>query len=968
MQSWRSVVFVVVVIVVGFGLGWYAAGPGGRDHDDGRIRNPDPADHLREVETIARAEAEIDGAAGGVIELENGTRVELPPGALGRSGTVTVLQRRADEERNGLIGALEYVEVQVPEGAEQLDAPAQISVSLPRMHRAAQTGEVVIHHITKDGRREIIEDVAVEGGMASFETRSFSYFLVMLQAQIYLAMADEAVKGDHSVIHEVPFYYQDDYQWCWATSAAMCFASQGTPVQPHRIAEIYDALMEYGGMFLPISVPNQVSFSFAEIAKKVGASGREEDYKQWAFGGVSEQSVRGWIIFQLYQGRVVWAGLREYKENGEGDHAVVVVGYDSRGFYVHDPSGALIKEVYARRKKRPGPGGQNLGAVNENALGYFHVRFGEWAEINQASGWFPRPWVESFAVIDRPLPPRRNLATLQIRPDFGPSYLAFARDTIRFSDIRDRAFFWNGVVDGGCGFSQLGVSDEDRSKERLSNSDGVSILNPVVHNMDDLPFSGKIRLLINGEKAAVDFPVVGVPPRTTNHLVTVVPERTLFNRTDDAWRPAPYPSPRDRASLPISDSLDFVRNPLPPGRYTISILLMKAGNVEIDRIDIPVEIDPAVVRNIRAEKVTMDDGRIGHRVTFEPSPEAGRSRGQPVYRIHRGRPGSKATRVVATLRAPKEFAATIPFPDGADEGTTFVYNVTYEHPETRRISPLGFSLDQVDGKGAEKREKPRATAATFVLRGVQLSENNRSRKAVEIQERYEHAFQVGAGGFNTVAGRGQVELQVPRRLEFREFRPGEGRRKPGHAMGLARSVRFGFRGAIQVGQPKANTSLGMKAEFTAKTLANRDYTKHGRESHVLRDGERIDPFKRNSGTSAMRGGHAASQLQRWYAATYGGSVGAAASIFDTDGFFMAEKRVRQAGSTGLNESFELELPAGSEVFEVRTRNGVSEMTWEVEVMTSYDPLPRPGLPRTAMLPEPNGFGSLKARLTYRLER
>jgi len=751
----------------------------------------DPAGHLRHRRMLASDTVRVTAAKGARLALDSGLVVDLPPGSLRADSAVQIEHVLADAKSNGLLADLEYLRIRAPDNGSPLAAPVRVTLPLREKPDQLDVDQIAVYHMSEQGQVERLpSQVDLAAGTLSFETKSFSWFWVLLAGSSALAggdvalsgdlraAADEVILGNERKVIRSSYYTQADYEWCWAATTSMVFSSHGYMVQPQAVAELFKAGTSTGGSFWPWWLGAD-QISFAKVAQKLGVPADESAYKEYALGGLTEKNLRGWLIVQLRRDRPVWVGLRKYSPKGS-DHAILVTGYDNVGFYIHDPSGALIDEIYRRRAKRPGPAGRATGATDVGKLALFRIRYGEWQNIMAPGVFDYRPWLTNLAIFDvAPETPPADLiqsqpdgtwrawpvvrvsklprtATLQILPAGSERDFEFHRDGYSFAGWASILFYWNGLLPAGCGFARseaLPIDDRTPRQDalspppgRLSNSDGVTLLRPVVHNTSDRPFRGAIRLLLDGQKIGPDTPLVSVAAETTNHHVDVVAPRGLETRTDDPARPAPYMGIGGRSKLTPAEALDFVRHPLPPGNHQIDLLLLDVVGQELDRVTVPLQVAPAVVYGASARKISLPGtGQIVHQVSWRGSPEAGRSAAPHVYKVYRmpakDRAGASA-RLVATLSDPKEPTVSVPAPEDVSVQTAFRYAVTYVDAASGLESPLSQPTAKLDGGPTRSRSLAKNPAEILdrVVRPADLAYRGKAPRPLTLKNTYVGTF------------------------------------------------------------------------------------------------------------------------------------------------------------------------------------------------------------------------------------
>ncbi len=303
--------------------------PGG-DDSGGASTEPQARIEFPGLKITAEKEVQMTRAAGGTIELDDRTRLVIPPDALPRDAKVT-LRRLANPGPEGRTMTITDVDVD----GVTLEADAALTLPCPEGKKAGYRFQVRHVH---DGRMVELpcrDDPA--RGVVEVRTRKFSPFLVLiLEAAAYLAVADPfdlswqrfnevvAVNPvDPPLV--VPFYHQGQANWCWAATAQMVLKAYGKD----KGFEIWD-LAHYLGKDVHSGI-------------KLGdvIAGKLDDIFRDKAGLPTEGTKTGWfntaelglyIIEQLRYRRPVWINL--YGEN----HVWVLVGFNKDNIFLHDPA------------------------------------------------------------------------------------------------------------------------------------------------------------------------------------------------------------------------------------------------------------------------------------------------------------------------------------------------------------------------------------------------------------------------------------------------------------------------------------------------------------------------------------------------------------------------------------------------------------------------------------------------------
>jgi hypothetical protein len=656
------------------------------------------------AKVIEEESVRIRAAVGGAVELKGGFRLVLPAGALARDATVSVRRAVVSARDAPVVQGFEYYRIKAAGAGAKLAKPATLRFPV---HKDDDPDAIVLAHYRDDGSAEVLRHTVKEAGFVQAQVESFSilvYFgagLVAIGVGAYeghasrelIAIAEEVKAGHEKLILNVPFYHQYDYLWCWAASAAMVFGAQGARAQPHQIANMFDATRTQGGCFWPrfASIIGAHSFDFEVIRRKLALP--PMPMSMYARGGAYEKSFRGWIIQQIRDGYPVWVGLFRY--DGAGDHAVVVVGYDHAGLYVHDPSGSLLAQIEVMRGRAKT---KKEAKVSEHGLACHRISYDDWREMLDPGGIPYRPWLTHVGVIRKRVVASRT-ASLQITPGScqWSSGLTFHRDGFTYSTLAEAIYYWNGQQTGGCGFSlDCGLADIPENAARmgkgfLSNSDALRLLRVEVHNTGDRAFEGRIRLTLDGETIASQDSalkkVVRVPSRRVRepHVVVEFTDRaTLQDPGKDS-----YTTGVARRDLSLKDALNFTAHPLHLGKHTLAVGLTDAAGTLLDRSIVQFEMHPAVPREVEAflkPSQVAGGARAEHAIEWKASPEEKRAPAKGKYRVYQTPVDAKLIHQAKCLKTVNAgtYRAVVPAPTGEQVR----YSVSYVDATSGYESPL----------------------------------------------------------------------------------------------------------------------------------------------------------------------------------------------------------------------------------------------------------------------------------------
>ena len=497
----------------------------------------------------------------------------------------------------------------------------------------------------------------------------------------YARLATEALSERRKYMIRASYYSQSQYNWCWAACASMMLASADgskRPIQPQQIAEAFGKTSAQGASLFPVLGVNLENLRgplnlppFAIV--------------QNATAAVHEQNLRGFLIDRLRNARPVWIGVTSFAP-GQGDHAVLVVGYDHVGFYIHDPSGAMVKYILERRRNSVSE--EDL----QKKLACFRIRFDEWRDMLGSWGFGALRANLAYVNVEHPAVPKTATLQLLAAPFEDPG-LSFLRKDLTAADTRQIQFRWNGLAKGGCGFSRASTTDGNLwATEGLSNSDEVEVFYAVAHNSSDERFSGYIT--VNLDDRPLEQRIDGPAPREAARFPVQVAEETTNQRVELVSERNP-----SRSQQLVKDALTFPRWPLPLGEHRLVVTLHADSGKELDTVVVPFVMKPAVVPNVRVARRPVTQRTHQDRVSWDASPEEARlGAANCVYQVYRqlkDRSGPEGRPVlVATITEPGKHDAVFPIgnevgaPDPLVIASALQYYVTVVERASRLESPL----------------------------------------------------------------------------------------------------------------------------------------------------------------------------------------------------------------------------------------------------------------------------------------
>lgn len=308
----------------------------------------------------------IDRATGGTVELPDGFKIIIPPNALSHSTNITikrVLSAEAPQERRSFT-PMTYTYNVDAEGATLLaDAtivapydPTQIPSGTTRDQIAIEfyDGEawIVTDSVTDVANHVLAVDTDHFSGWRAAFDRAFCYAKSLFSSQ--------RLTG-------IPYFSQDMYGWCVDTSLAMLLQFYGYDIRNYDIANHFDQCDTTCGL------------SDSEIDQYLTNLGVVAEIKTWDnlkrnhyLGTINyyflNSKLKHYIKSTLTCGNPLMIGSHVTKqdENLVVGHAYLIVGYNSSGVYISDPSTSFL-ETYASNYDGP------------NKLNNFHISWDDFS-------------------------------------------------------------------------------------------------------------------------------------------------------------------------------------------------------------------------------------------------------------------------------------------------------------------------------------------------------------------------------------------------------------------------------------------------------------------------------------------------------------------------------------------------------------------------------------------------------------
>ncbi|MDB6036786.1 MAG: hypothetical protein JWM99_627, partial [Verrucomicrobiales bacterium] len=517
-----------------------------------------PPDTQAQFPVEERKEAVITAAAGGQIAMEDGAIFSVPAGGFPQDAKVII--RKLDLRE--FTGAFARSVYDVDTGGIHLQKNASLLLPAPAGNPRLDSLHVYRHN-PESGAVELEATIDTTLGMIRAETDGFSDIVVEEEAQAAKRWSD--VKNDPFAykLIDVPYYPQGFTMWCYAAASQMLAKFSGADIEAWDVGKHFGVRLDQGPKPTALYSGNYAAL-FAQEKIPVLENGT------W----IHPPNFYAYLIAQLDAGHPVMT-LVQY-----GAHAVVVVGYDSTGVFVHDPSGHSI---------------QTAGLpVDFTNLGAFHLTWDQWRKALFAQNLLgrlvqlPLPfWTLVLQPIPAPPAPAQTISLFSAVPLGGNNYSTPFFEAVRTVGNRNvkGQFIWDGTTAKGYRFA----SDPEFGPENLANSDKLA-LSVHAHNLSGSTVTLAVRALLDNTKV-FENTSVALAPKATTKEVPIFPDAK------------PY------------DLRTGVAGLLAPGWHNLRIELFSGADV-LDSIPIDLLIGPA-----KPEKFRFIEVPEGMRLTWFPNPE-----------------------------------------------------------------------------------------------------------------------------------------------------------------------------------------------------------------------------------------------------------------------------------------------------------------------------------------------------------
>lgn len=464
----------------------------------GLLRLPD--DWAPAFRILDSVEANISAAAGGTVRLANGGSIEFKPGAVGADTGVKVMQLDLSEFNHGI--PRDVYRVEMDDG--QLLLPAIVALPLPAPSTEGAPGPIRVFRSSPEGGTEEMafttDDAA---GMVRFDVNHFSDLFVQREsaAGVEFGNGTRVTRISGPKILPVPFYPQGNTYWCFAASSQMMLKYHGVDLEAWDVGRYFGLGLNDGP-----SPWRLYSGGYQGLYENAGL--KVGDRSAW----VSSDSINAFLLDQIDAGQPVFI-IVQY-----GLHALVVVGYDRGGVYIHDPSGHSIQVATGQTR-------------DPSHMASYFVAWEQWNAVmfSKTIGvTFNAPLPVWTVVLDSPSKPATPvtatiLSAIQLEDGVAPNSFFEVRrpDPPRNPDVSE--FLWDGEEALGYAF----VPGPTFKPSNLANTDDFT-LSLHLNNSGPLAEPVSLRAKID-DRLIFDTPSpITVPAKTSLSEFPMFPENQPF--------------------------------------------------------------------------------------------------------------------------------------------------------------------------------------------------------------------------------------------------------------------------------------------------------------------------------------------------------------------------------------------------------------------------------------------------------
>lgn len=262
---------------------------------------------------------------GGIVKTKDGASVEIPAGAMTSEKTISIT--RITKIGTTIDDGCKIYDLK-PDGMTFSDS---ITISLPYEDAFISESIIDINYgirimVFENNNWKILKTkIDVLNKTATIKTKHFSEYAVSSPNEFaeYYFKNKNGSKGPFNI----PYYNQGDTKWCHFYALSMITKYAG-----------YNFHASYFASLLEHSSENGVNYyGSKELDKKINSLGISTEHASDTWSSVD--NLFGYLITKLNDGFPIMVDSPTILHN------FVVTGYNSKGFFINDPSGALLLKV-----------------------------------------------------------------------------------------------------------------------------------------------------------------------------------------------------------------------------------------------------------------------------------------------------------------------------------------------------------------------------------------------------------------------------------------------------------------------------------------------------------------------------------------------------------------------------------------------------------------------------------------------
>jgi uncharacterized protein YvpB len=283
---------------------------------------------------------ETIGSNGGTVELGE-VKIEIPAGAVTNDTTITIkklssLNLSLPPDANARVS--DYYEFNKSDPDTSFQSP--VLITMPYIPNTPDENSFFIAYwngIDWNGLGTIIDS---NNKLAKTAVDHFTNFCVY--------SSNNTAQSEASKYLDIPYYSQSESEsskWCVYAASAMVLKANGVDVEPYDVAKAFGKSISEGYNKKELELLKQY-LTTAIINSTPNINSQASIKTIPYYSNTKEGSA---FISQMFEDikQTICSGqpvIINLKIISSGGHAVVAVGYDVNNLYIHDPSGALLKE------------------------------------------------------------------------------------------------------------------------------------------------------------------------------------------------------------------------------------------------------------------------------------------------------------------------------------------------------------------------------------------------------------------------------------------------------------------------------------------------------------------------------------------------------------------------------------------------------------------------------------------------